>query len=191
MNMDRYADSDFVVADGLHGHRSLARFAEAGTMDRVVHGVYLPEDVTQDALTVAAAVSLRHPYVTVGLLTAAVFHRMTSAFAGGTWLLIPRGKTPPRSKWPPIRTVRIQPWLVGPDLGVEIVNRHGIDVQISNRDRTVIDLFRHSRHVDLEYALEALRTHVHSGEFDRRRFAKLADRLRSWNKIKPRIAEVL
>jgi len=160
-------------------------------MERVIDGVYLPADAIQDELTVAAAMKLRHPHVVVGLLTAAVFHRLTSAFAGATWLLVPRGNTPPSSKWPPVRTVRVQPWLLQRNLGIQTVVRHGVEVLITNPDRTVIDLFRHGRHVDLEYALEALRTLIHSEDFNRRRFAKLADQLRAWNKIKPRIAEVL
>jgi hypothetical protein len=73
------------------------------------------------------------------------------------------------------------------DNGIITLRVHDVDLRITGPDRTVIDLFRYSRHISSEYALEALRQRSRSRDFRIPTFARLARRLHTWNRLEPLI----
>jgi predicted transcriptional regulator of viral defense system len=184
------SSSQLLTAASLDVHPSaMSRLEREGVIRRVIPGVYVGIDHPAHALIEAAAWTMKHPQAVVALLTAAVFHDLTDAFARGTWLYVPFGTSPPRSRVVPVHVVQIAPRLVDPDLdngnGIVRVEVHGVTVRITNPDRTTLDLWRYPRRISREYALDALRRRVDADGFQMPKFARLGQHLGVWDKIEP------
>lgn len=187
---DAAADDTLLWAERLGvSSPAMARIEAEGTIERLAPGVYLGAHLPRQALSEAAAWTLRHPPVVAGLLTAAIHHGLTDAFAGGTWLLSPKGASIPRSRTFPLQVVQVAPWLVDPacddDNGIDTVMVHGTPVRVTGRSRTVLDLWRYPRRVSAEHALHALRRLVVEPSFALPSFARLARRVGPWPRIEP------
>jgi hypothetical protein len=168
--------------------QALVKAEKAGRLERVAPGVYLPAGVRRHALAEAAAWTLRQPAAVVALYTAAVFHGLTDAFERGTWLFVPKGASPPRSTTAAVHSMIVLPELLtgaAHDLGLQTIPVHGVDVRLTGPDRTVVDLWRYSRLVPREYALEALRRRVRMPGFRLALLARLARQLGVWGKMEP------
>lgn len=168
---------------------AMSRMSREGVLDRIIPGVYLGSHHEQQALTEAAAWTLKHPLAVVCLLTAAAHHGLTDAFTGGTWLYVPKGSSPPRSTVVPVHVVQTALKFVDPEQdklnGIFNVEVHGVRVRVTNPDRTTLDLWRYPRHVSAEHALRALRERVRTEDFGIPSFARLARHLGIWTKIEP------
>lgn len=140
-------------------------------------------------LAEAAAWTLRSPRAVACLLTAAVYEGLTDAFERGTWLFVPKGSSPPRSRTHAVHVIQTNERFIvrvhDQDNGIVTVQVHGVDVRITGPDRTVLDLFRYPRHVSSEHALEALRRRVSAPDFKIPAFARLARRLEIHGKVEP------
>ena len=173
---------------GVPGY-ALAQAERAGIVDRVVPGVYIGPHWPRHVLAEAASWALRHPDAVAGLLTAAVFHGLTDAFEQGTWLIVPLGSSPPRSRVTRVRVVQVAPWLVDRtqdvENGIETLLVHGSTMRVTGKDRTVIDLWRYPRLIEGEHALVSLRRRIGASDFQVPTFARLARRLEIWNRIEP------
>lgn len=185
-----------LTAEGLGvSPASLVREATDGALERVVPGVYIGPLQRRSVLTEGAAWTLRHPKVVVGLLTAALYYGLTNAFARGTWLLVPKGASPPRSETVPVHVVQVSPALVEPardeENGILTVEVHGVKVRVTGPDRTVIDLWRYPRRVSSEFALEALGRRVRAEDFHLPAFARLARPMGAWDKLEPVVQGIL
>lgn len=170
-------------------HDAMARMHEEGFLERVIPGVYIGAAQPKHPLIDLAAWTVGHPKVVGSMLTAAVYHDLTDAFATGTWLFVPKGATVLRSRVVNVHTIQILPALVDPNAnnenGITTLKVHGVDVRITNPDRTVVDLWRYSHHVSAEHALHALRRRYQSKDFRVPVFARLAQRLHAWKRIEP------
>lgn len=168
---------------------AMTRMLEAGVVDRVVAGVYVGATRDRHPLIEAAAWTLRYPSAVAGLLTAATYHHLTNAFTRGTWMFVPRGSTVPRSRTAPIVIVQVAPRFIDPEQddenGITRLVVHGVDLRLTNPDRTVLDLWKYPRRVASEHALTALRRHARSPDFDLPRFARLGRHLGVWRRIEP------
>lgn len=174
---------------------ALVRGEAEGTLERVVPGVYLGPAHRRSVLTEGAGWTLRHPKAVIGLLTAALYHDLTNAFPRGTWLLVPKGASPPRSETTPVEVVQVSPALVDPehdeDNGILTVELHDIRIRVTGPDRTVLDLWRYRRRISAEFALEALRRRVRAKDFHLPAFARLARRLGGWERLEPVVQGIL
>lgn len=174
---------------------AMVRAEGEGTVERVVRGVYLGVGKPRGPLTEGAAWTLRHPGVVVGLLTAAVLHDLTDAFPRGTWLLVAKGSSPPRSRVVLVEVVQVAPDRVDPAHnaanGIVVVTVHGVKVRVTGPDRTVVDLWRYPRRISAEYALDALRRRVQARGFHLAAFARLARRLDAWDRLEPVVQGVM
>ncbi|MCB9766052.1 MAG: hypothetical protein H6739_40125 [Alphaproteobacteria bacterium] len=177
---------------------AMSRMYREGALERIVPGVYLGADHAHHPLTEAAAWTLKHPYAVVGLLTAAVFHDLTDAFSGGTWLFVPKGLSPPRSSTSPVQVVQTAPRFIDPDEddanGVISLTVHGVCVRVTEPDRTTLDLWRYPQHISAEHALQALRRRVEAPDFHLPALARLGkrlDRLGGHVSVWPRVEPVL
>lgn len=168
---------------------ALAQAERLGVVYRVVPGVYIGAEHRRHPLIEAAAWTLRHPLAVACLLTAAVYHDLTDAFERGTWLFVPKGNTPPRSRTSAVHVIQPTAHLIEPGLdevnGILTVRAHGVDVRVTGPDRTVLDLLRYRRRVSVEHALEALRRRVLSRDFKIGAFARLASRVGVWKEVEP------
>lgn len=168
---------------------AMARLERDGVLHRVIPGVYLGAHHARHPLVEAAAWVLRHPEVVVGLLTAAVYHDLVDAFARGTWMFVPLGRSVPRSRVVRVHVVQTAERFVDPGLdeenGITTLEVHGVRVRITDPDRTTLDLWRYPRRISVEHATEALRRRVSAEAFEMPRFARLGQRLGAWQRVEP------
>lgn len=179
-----------LTAAELDVHSSaMARLEQEGAIERIIPGVYIGASHPRHPLSEVAAWTLRHPEAVACLLTAAVYHKLTDAFPRGVWLFVPLGTPPPRSRVAPVHVVQVVPRFVEPDAdaenGIQRLDVHGVEVRITGPDRTTLDLWRYSRHVSREYALDALRRRMRESGFQMYLFARLARRLGVWDRVEP------
>ena len=168
---------------------TLVHAEKAGLLERVCPGVYLGSKIPRHPLAEVAGWTLRQPAAVGGLLTAAVYHHLTDAFEGRTWLFVPIGASPPRSRMATLRVIQTAPAWVDPtcdaENGIQHLRVHGVEVRITGPDRTVLDLWRFPKHIPEEYALDALRRRCRAPDFHTPTFARLAQRLGIWRRIQP------
>lgn len=179
-----------LTADALGvDHAAMSWMERSGALRRVLPGVYIGAGHATHPLLEVAAWTLKHPRAVGCLLTAAALHDLTDAFARGTWLFVPFGTSPPRSKVVPIHTVQVTPNLVDPEHDDENGIQHhvvyGQAVRLTGPDRTTLDLWKYPARISQEYALDALRRRLGAPGFEMPKFARLADRLGVWSKIQP------
>lgn len=190
IRMGAASSARLLTAEALDVHPSaMARLEHEGVVRRVIPGVYVGAQHATHKLIEAAAWTLKHPQAVVALLTAAVYYDLTDAFARGTWLFVPLGASPPRSRIASVHVVQTAPRFVDPEHDAEndiaTLPVHGVDVRLTGPDRTVIDLWRYPRRIPREYALDALRRRVGAGGFEMPTFARLATSLGVWGRIEP------
>lgn len=168
---------------------AMAHEENQGTLRRVITGVYVGAQHLTHPLIEAAAWTLKHPQAVVCLLSAAVHHDLTDAFARGTWLYVPFGASPPRSRVSAVHVLQVAERLVDPlqdgENGVVRLKIHGVTVRITNPDRTTLDLFRYHQRIPSEYALDALRRRAGAKDFEVPRFARLGERIGVWAAVEP------
>lgn len=178
-----------LTAPDLAVSNAMARLEREGVLQRIIPGVYLGARHPRHPLIEVAAWTLRHPNVVVCLLTAAVFHDLTDAFARGTWLFVPVGASVPRSSVVKVNVVQTAPRFIDPavdgELGIVKLDVHGVEVRVTDPDRTTLDLWRYPRRVASENAVDALRRRVSTPGFDTPRFARLARKLEVWDRVEP------
>jgi predicted transcriptional regulator of viral defense system len=167
----------------------MSRVEIDGDIERILPGVYIGTSHPQHPLVTAAAWTLKYPKAVTCLLTAAVFHDLTDAFARGTWLYIAKGETVPRSRVAAVEVVQIAPrWIDSSRdaaLGISALEIHGVRVRITNPDRTMLDLWRYPHRIPEEYALDALRRRYQAQDFYLPGLARLGKQLRIWKRIEP------
>lgn len=184
-----YSDDDRLLTAANLGVPSdaMSRMHRRGVLDRVIPGVYVGARHKQHALIEVAAWTLRHPHAVACLLTAATFYDLTDAFAGGTWLYVAKGESPPRSTVVPVHVVQTTARYIAPGHdkrnGIAQECAHGTAVRITGPDRTTLDLWRFPRRIAGEHAIEALRRRVRADDFHLPAFARLASRLGVWSKL--------
>jgi predicted transcriptional regulator of viral defense system len=167
---------------------AMSRMERSGNLHRVVPGVYVGAEHVRHPLIEGAGWTLRYPPAVVCLLTAAEYFDLADAFPRGTWLYVPKGSTVPRSKVASLQIVQTAERFIDPssdpELGIATLQVHGVDVRITNRDRTVLDLWRYPARIPAEYALEALRRRAREEDFNMPAFGRLGRRLGVWKRLR-------
>jgi len=89
-------------------------------------------------------------------------HEVGTQLPFQVWLALPPGATPPQMDHP-LRIVRMS----GDSLteGVERIRIDGVDVQVFNTAKTIVDCFKYHNKIGLDVALEALREAWRSWRF--------------------------
>lgn len=138
----------------------LARLVEAGKLDHVGRGLYVPAKakLTEHHTLVEAAA--RVPHGVVCLLSALRFHGIGTQNPHEVWLAIDVKAWKPVSDWPPLHIVRFSGTAL--TYGVETHKLEGVDVRITSREKTVADCFKYRNKIGLDVALEALREYLRS-----------------------------
>lgn len=168
---------------------ALVQAEKAGILERISPGIYIGPQTHRHPLAEVAGWTLRQPTAVACLLTAAMYYQLTEAFEGGTWLFVPIGASPPRSRVVSVRVVQTAPRWVDPAEdevnGIVHLQVHGVAVRITGSDRTVLDLWRFPSLISEEHALHALRQRIRAPDFRIPTFACLAQRLNIWKRIQP------
>jgi len=163
----------------------LSRLVERNELHRLGRGVYIASDIELDPLAEAAAVCLRVPRAVLCLMSALEYHDLTTAWADGIWVMVPRDRNPPQDAEARLHVVRVQRKVLQPELGILTLDVHGVPVRITNPPRTVIDCWRYPRRIPHSTAHEALRELRRSPHWNGREFYKLAKALGVWTRLRP------
>lgn len=126
-----------------------------GTISRLSHGVYAVtgHDVSEHHSLAQAAV--RVPQGVICLLSALVFHELTTQTPHEVWLAIDRKARSPAEGYPPLHVVRFG----GESLlaGTAVHTIDGVPVRITTPAKTVADCFKYRNKIGTGIAVEALR----------------------------------
>jgi predicted transcriptional regulator of viral defense system len=134
--------------------RTLKALERSGRIVRLRRGVYAyaSDQTSGDSWSLALH---RHPNGVLCLLSALMFHRVTTQAPSVVWLALPKGARQPSRGYPDIKAV----YLSGPSYseGVERRKRPEGDVRVYSVAKTVADCFKFRNRIGLDVALEALR----------------------------------
>jgi predicted transcriptional regulator of viral defense system len=172
-----------LVEFGVYPRRQQELMA-AGLIERVGRGLYRWQGADigeQHSLVLAQRLA---PRGVVCLLSALVFHRLTTQRAPEVWMAFERDvDKPPARQVARIHAVKLS----GPAFheGIERHHVDGVDLRVYSIAKTVVDCFRFRNQVGLDVALEALRE-----AWSRRRFrmddvTRLARLLRAEQVMQP------
>jgi predicted transcriptional regulator of viral defense system len=112
--------------------------------------------VTEHHTLVEAA--KRVPSGIVCLLSALVFHGMTTQSPHEVWIAIDVKARKPKTDWPPIRIVRFSGR--ARTFGTEKHVIEGVEVFVTSRAKTVADCFKYRNKIGIDVAVEALREYL-------------------------------
>lgn len=133
----------------------LLRLMRRGVLERSGRGLYRLADAPVTEHHSLAEVGKRLPHATVCLLSALVFHQITTQNPAEVWIALPPGSRTPRANGPRLRVVRF----TGPALteGRQEHRIEGVPVGIYSPAKTVADCFKYRNKIGLDVAIEALR----------------------------------
>lgn len=133
----------------------LLRLMRRGVLERSGRGLYRLADAPVTEHHSLAEVGKRLPHATVCLLSALVFHQITTQNPAEVWIALPPGSHTPRANGQRLRVVRF----TGPALteGRQEHRIEGVPVGIYSPAKTVADCFKLRNKIGLDVAIEALR----------------------------------
>ena len=133
----------------------LLRLLRQGVLVRSGRGLYRLADAPVTEHHSLAEVGKRVPDATVCLLSALVFHGLTTQLPAEVWLALPAGRRAPKVDTVRLRVVRF----TGRALteGREVHKLEGVPVQIYSPAKTIADCFKFRNKIGLDVAIEALR----------------------------------
>ncbi len=133
----------------------LSRLCAAGKLRRIARGLYvLPNSNATEHHSLAEACK-RVPKGVVCLLSALIFHDLTTQAPFEVWLAIGEKAWRPRLEYPPLRIVRFS--AVALSAGVEEHQIEGVTVRVYSPAKTIADCFKYRNKIGLDVAIEALR----------------------------------
>jgi len=154
-----------------------------GKISRISRGVYAVSGHAVSEHHSLAQAAVRIPSGIVCLLSALVFHELTTQSPHEVWLAIDRKARRPAGGFPPLRVVRF-----GGDAlekGIELHQIDGIQVRITTAAKTVADCFKYRNKIGTPVAIEALRDGWTRKKFTMDELWVMARVCRVQNVIKP------
>jgi predicted transcriptional regulator of viral defense system len=143
-----------LATDGVSRER-LRRLVDSGVMERAARGVYLRGEAARSRHRDLLIVATRVPRGVFCLLTALVFHGLTTEMPHEVWLAVGLKARTPALDTPPLRIVRMSetPLLAG----IEVHVKHGVELRVFSAAKTVADCFKFRSRVGMDVAAAALR----------------------------------
>lgn len=135
---------------------SLSRLVQIGLIVRIGRGLYTLADA-ENATGFRGFVeaSKKAPHGVICLLSALVFHELTTQAPFEVWMTFDVKARIPKSTAVSIRAIRSSGRAF--DEGIEVHRIEGVKVRIYNPAKTVVDCFKFRNKFGLDVALEALR----------------------------------
>ena len=167
----------------------LSRLVEQGLLQRVARGLYrLPGATVSEHHSLVKA-QLRVPHGVICLLSALVFHRLTTQLPFEVWLAIENKAWAAQEKRLPLRYVRFSGDAF--TAGIEYHTIEGSTVKVYSPAKTVADCFKYRHKIGLDIALEALRDGLGQRLFTIDRLWHYADVCRVQNVMQPYLEAIL
>lgn len=133
----------------------LIRLHRQGKLNRMGRGIYTLPDANITERHSYAEVAKRVPNSVICLLTALVFHEITTQSPASVWIALRKGARKPAFTSPSLRIARLS----GPSLteGIETHQIEGVPVRVYSAAKTVADCFKFRNKIGLDVAIEALK----------------------------------
>ena len=140
----------------------LLRLHRQGKLSRSGRGIYTLPDAAVTERHSYAEVAKRVPEAVLCLLSALVFHEITTQSPASVWIALGKGARKPAILSPSLRVVR----LTEPSLseGVEEHTVEGVPVRVYSAAKTVADCFKFRNKIGLDVAIEALKDSLRQKE---------------------------
>lgn len=128
---------------------------DQGIVEEVSRGVYRLSELPPIAQVDLVTVSLRYPGAVICLLSSLAFHEMTTQVPHRVHIAVSRGMRLPALEFPPITAHRFSE----PAYSAGIQRHHldGVDVQIYDPEKTLVDCFKFRNRLGMDVVQEALR----------------------------------
>ena len=135
-------------------YRNLAALTASGQWVRTGRGQYHKASSETDANT-WLQVQRRYPQSVLCLVSALVFHNLTTQNPREVWLALPKSAWRKPTSYPPIALVHFSGAAL--TAGIETHGKAGAAVRVYSVAKTVADCFKFRNQIGLDVALEALR----------------------------------
>ena len=161
----------------------LIRLHRQGKINRSGRGIYTLSDANVTERHSYAEVAKRVPKSVICLLTALVFHEITTQSPASVWIALRIGARTPVLNSPSLRVVRLS----GPSLteGIENHQVEGVPVRVYSAAKTVADCFKFRNKIGLDVAIEALKDSLRQKKASANEIYRYARVCRVSNVIRP------
>ena len=154
-----------------------------GRISRLSRGIYAVAGHAVTEHHSLAQVAVRVPHGVVCLLSALVFHELTTQSPHEVWIAIDRKARQPADGFPPLHVVRFGGEAL--TAGVDSHNIDGVDVRITSPAKTVADCFKYRNKIGITVAVEALREGWAKRRFTMDELMAMAQVCRVHNVLRP------
>jgi predicted transcriptional regulator of viral defense system len=134
---------------------TLYRMLRAGRIDRLARGLYRLADMPLLGDPDLVVVTQKVPGCVVCLVSALVFHDLTTQIPHEVQIAVGRAAGYPRITHPPVRVFRYQEAML--NSGVETHEMEGHPIRVFSAEKTIADCFKYRNKIGLDIAIEALR----------------------------------
>jgi len=161
----------------------LIRLHRQGKINRSGRGIYTLSDANVTERHSYAEVAKRVPKSVICLLTALVFHEITTQSPASVWIALRKGARTPVLTSPSLRIVRLS----GLSLteGIENHQVEGVPVRVYSAAKTVADCFKFRNKIGLDVAIEALKDSLRQKKANVNEIYRYAKVCRVSNVIRP------
>ena len=161
----------------------LVRLHRQGKLHRSGRGIYTLPDANVTERHSYAEVAKRVPDAAICLLSALVFHGITTQSPASVWIALGKGARTPVLTSPSLRIVRLS----GPSLteGIENHQVEGVPVRVYSAAKTVADCFKFRNKIGLDVAIEALKDSLRPKKANINEIYRYAKVCRVSNVIRP------
>jgi predicted transcriptional regulator of viral defense system len=176
------------IRSGIHP-RTLYAMRDARIIERLSRGLYrlseLPPLSNQDLVTA----SLRVPNGVVCLISALVFHELTTQIPHEVYIAVRRGSETPRLEHPPLRIY----WFTGQAFseGIQSYKIDDVPVRVYDPEKTIADCFKYRNKLGLDVAIEALRLWRRRKDYSIERLVNRARTCRVERLIRPYLESLI
>lgn len=139
---------------GLHPE-TVRRMCQQGVLEKAGSGLYRLADADITMHHTFALASKKAPQGVVCLLSALLFHEISTQLPHQVWMAFPRTARAPKLEYPRLRVVRFSQASL--DAGIEVHYIENVRVQVTVPAKTIADCFKFRNKIGLEAALDALR----------------------------------
>lgn len=144
--------------------RTLYELRDAGVLEKLSRGLYRLAELPALSSPDLAIIAFKIPQAVICLISALVFHELTTQVPHAVNIALHRGARSPRLDYPPLRVF----WFSGPawSEGVDIHQIGQTSVCIYCPEKSVADSFKFRRKIGLDIAIGALKLYRQSPDFD-------------------------
>jgi predicted transcriptional regulator of viral defense system len=141
--------------------RTLYAMRDSGWIVEVTRGAYRLSGAVSSEHSDLVLVALRVPKGIICLISALVFHNLTTQIPHQVTVALPLDAEKPRLAYPPVRLF----WLSPPaySAGIEEHLIEGVTVRMYSREKTIADCFKFRNKIGLDVALGALKEGLGKG----------------------------